>query len=97
MVYNCSHMTHRESITTTEYAFTALFEPAAGGGYIVTFPAIRNLVTQGATLKEARDAAADCLRSYLQGRRKDRLPLPESEPHRIEAIKSLVTVSLQTA
>lgn len=88
-------MTHQESITTTEYAFTAVFEPAGEGGYVVTFPAIHNLATQGETLEEAREMAADCLRCYLEGRLKDHLPLPESEQHRIEAIRSQVKVRLQ--
>jgi predicted RNase H-like HicB family nuclease len=88
-------MIHKESITTTEYAFTAVFEPA-GGGYVVTFPAITNLATHGETLEEARERAAACLRLYLEGRLKDRLPLPASDLHRIEAVRSLVKVTLQT-
>jgi predicted RNase H-like HicB family nuclease len=88
---------HHEAITTTEYAFTALFEPTRDGGYVVTFPLIRNLATQGQSLNEARQKAADCFRSYLQARLQDRLPLPESEPPRQRAISSLVTVSLNAA
>lgn len=89
-------MTHEESIMTTEYAFTAVFEPVEEGGYVVTFPAIPNLATQGETLEEAREMAADCLRCYLEGRLKDRLPLPESEQHRVEAVRSQVKIRLHT-
>jgi antitoxin HicB len=56
--------------------YTAAFEPAEEGGYIVTFPAIPGLATQGKTLVEARAMAADCLRAYLESLRKDGEALP---------------------
>ena len=37
-----------------EFRYTAVFEPAEEGGYIVTFPAIPGLATQGETMDEAR-------------------------------------------
>jgi predicted RNase H-like HicB family nuclease len=43
-----------------EFRYTAVFEPAEEGGYVVTFPAIPGLGTQGETLDEARAMAADC-------------------------------------
>ena len=89
-------MTHQEPITTNEYAYTAVFEPAEEGGYVVTFPAIPNLATQGESLDEAQDMAVDCLRCYLEGRVKDGLPLPEGEHGRADAIRSQIKVSLQT-
>ena len=60
--------------------YTAVFEPAEEGGYIVTFPAIPGLATQGETLDEARGMAADCLRAYLESLRKDGEPLPYEAP-----------------
>ncbi|MFI5020793.1 MAG: type II toxin-antitoxin system HicB family antitoxin [Alphaproteobacteria bacterium] len=51
---------------TREYSYTAVFEPAEEGGYVVYFPAIPNLATEGETLEEARAMAADCLRGYLE-------------------------------
>jgi antitoxin HicB len=56
--------------------YTAVFEPAEEGGYIVTFPAIPALATQGETLGEARTMAADWLRAHLESLRKDGEPLP---------------------
>jgi antitoxin HicB len=53
-----------------ESRYTAVFEPAEEGGYIVTFPAIPGLATQGETMDEARAMAADCLRAYLESLRK---------------------------
>jgi antitoxin HicB len=42
-----------------------VFEPAEEGGYVVTCPALPGLVTEGDTLEEARDMAADAIRGYL--------------------------------
>jgi len=53
-----------------------VFEPAEEGGYIVNFPAVPGLATQGETLGEARAMAGDCLRSYLESLRKDSESLP---------------------
>jgi antitoxin HicB len=60
--------------------YTAVFEPAEEGGYIVTFPAIPDLAIQGETLDEARATAADCLLAYLGSLRKDGEPLPYEAP-----------------
>jgi predicted RNase H-like HicB family nuclease len=40
-------MKKEEIITTKEFTFTVVYEPAAEGGYVVTFPAIPELATQG--------------------------------------------------
>ncbi len=62
-----------------EFRYAAVFEPAGEGGFIVTFPAIPGLATQGETMDEARAMAADCLRAYLSSR-KDGEPLPYEAP-----------------
>ena len=41
-----------------QFRYTAVFEPAEEGGYIVTFPAIPGLATQGETMDEAREFSA---------------------------------------
>lgn len=64
-------MSQHDLIPSREFVYTAVFEPAEEGGYVVTFPAIPDLATQGETLDEARDMAADCLRCYLEGQVKD--------------------------
>ena len=51
--------------------YTVLFEPAEEGGYVVTCPALRGLITEGDTLAEARVMAADAIRTYLDSLRKD--------------------------
>ena len=74
-------MARPETVTTTEYTFTAVFEPAEEGGYVVTFPALPGLVTEGDTLDEARAMAADALQGYLEILQEDDRPLPAEEEH----------------
>ncbi len=91
-------MKRSEPITTTEYTYTAEFEPADEGGYVVRFPSLPDLVTEGDTLEEARAMAADLLQSYLELLRERGRPLPESD--RIaeqEPIREPLTVKLRTA
>ena len=78
-----------------EFRYTAVFEPAEEGGYIVTFPAIPGLATQGETMDEARAMAADCLRAYLESLRKDGKPLPYEAPE--GPITERLTVELASA
>jgi antitoxin HicB len=62
---------------SADLTFTAVIEPdEADGGYVVTFPAIPDLATQGETLAEARLMAEDCLRGYLEALRETGRPLP---------------------
>jgi antitoxin HicB len=59
------------------HIFTAVIEPDEDdGGYVVTFPAIPDLATQGETLEEARRMAEDCLRGYLEVLHETGRPLP---------------------
>ena len=69
LIYNQSRMSERR--------YTALFEPAEEGGYIVTCPALPCLVTEGDTLDEARAMARGAIRGYLESLRTDSLPIPE--------------------
>ena len=78
-----------------EYTYTVLFEPAEEGGYVVTFPAIPNLATQGETLGEAREMAVDCLQGYLESLQELGRPLPESEDQTAEPIRDKVSVQLK--
>jgi antitoxin HicB len=72
-----------------------VYEPAEEGGFVVTFPAIPNLATQGETLEEARAMAADCLQGYLESLRELGRPLPAGEEHTAEVIRDEVRVHLK--
>jgi len=86
-----------QTVTVEEHTYTAVFEPAEEGGYVVSFPAIPGIATQGETLEEARDMAADLLRGYLEILRENGRPLPASGVRGNDALQEPVTVKLQTA
>lgn len=90
-------MAEQNLIPGREYTFTVVLETVDEGGYVATFPAIPDLATQGETEDEVREMAADCLRCYLEGRVKDGLPLPDSEPIGTPSVDGQVKVSLQRA
>ncbi|HUQ32666.1 MAG TPA: type II toxin-antitoxin system HicB family antitoxin [Pyrinomonadaceae bacterium] len=50
--------------------------PDESGGYVVTCPALPGLVTEGDTIKEAREMATDAIRCYLEGLQIDGEPIP---------------------
>lgn len=52
---------HKEAI----YQYEVIFEPN-GEGYTITVPKLPGLVTEGGTLKEAREMAKDAIRCYLE-------------------------------
>ena len=51
--------------TETIYHFEAIFE-SNGMGYTVTVPKLPGLVTEGDSLKEAKEMARDAMRCYLE-------------------------------
>ena len=67
---------------TRHFSYTAVFEPAPEGGFVVIFPAIPGLATHGETLDEAHAMAADCLRAYLESLALDGEPVPYEAPGR---------------
>lgn len=47
------------------YNFTAVFEPAEEGGYVVYAPALPGCATQGETFEEAQYMIRDAIEGYL--------------------------------
>ena len=90
-------MKNRQSVRAREYTYLVNFEPAEEGGDVVTCPALPGLVTEGDSLDEARQRAAEAIVGYLESLEKDGLPIPASEEHEVEPIRGEVTVSLKTA
>jgi predicted RNase H-like HicB family nuclease len=88
--------TREEAITTKEYSYTVVLEPAEEGGYTVTCPALPGLVTEGDTLVEARVMAADAIRCYLESLKKDEMPIPVEEEED-EPLREKITVHLTKA
>lgn len=58
--------------------FTVIMTPDETGGYVVTCPALPGLVTEGDTLEEAREMAAEAILCYLEGLQKAGEPLPDN-------------------
>jgi antitoxin HicB len=58
--------------------YPALFEPAREGGFVITFPDFDWGITQGDTEKEAREMAADAIRTMIQEhiRKGEEIPRP---------------------
>lgn len=62
--------------------YTAFFEPAEEGGYVVTIPALPGCITQGDTFEEAKAMAKDAIEGYIAVLKEDKEPIPvESEEH----------------
>jgi antitoxin HicB len=78
------------------HTFTAVIEPdEEDGGYVVTFPAIPDLATQGETLAQARLMAEDCLRGYLEVLRDTGRPLPAPGAATTSAHATMVELQLR--
>ncbi len=56
--------------------FTVVMTPDETGGYVVTCPTLRGLVTEGDTPEEAREMVADAIKGYLESLKKDGEPIP---------------------
>jgi predicted RNase H-like HicB family nuclease len=80
-----------------EYSYTALFEPAEEGGYVVTCPALPGLVTEGDSLEEAREMARDAIRAYLASLQKDGLSIPPDREISLDPVKEKVKVRFEAA
>jgi antitoxin HicB len=76
-----------------DLSYTAVFEPAEEGGFVVTFPAIPGLATQGETLDEATAMAEDCLRAYLKSLAIDGKPPPYEAPELPPMLRITVAVA----
>jgi len=59
------------------YKYTALFEPAEEGGFVVTIPVLPGCVTEGETFEEAVKMAKEAVKCYLGSLRKHGEPIPE--------------------
>lgn len=60
--------------------YTVIMTPDETGGYVVTCPALPGLVTEGDTLEEAREMAADAIRGYIESLQKDGEAIPTDNP-----------------
>lgn len=90
-------MTREQQAVAEERTFTAVFEPCEEGGFVVSFPAFPDLMTQGETLEEARAMGADLLALHLGMLRERGVALPPSDDDAHRPIREPLTVKLQAA
>ncbi len=75
--------------------YTAIFEPAEEGGYVVSVPALPGCMTQGETLEEAIEMIKDAISGYIASLRKHNEPIPtESGPSLVRVIDIPVPATL---
>ena len=85
-------------MTAHHYRYTVLFEPAEESGYVVTCSSLPGLVTEGNTLEEAREMAADAIRGYLATLSEDGLLIPPEDAHpRASIIAEVLEVVIDEA
>src|ERR1035441_6748060 len=88
--------------------YPAIFEPAEEGGFLVRFPDFDWGVTQGDTLREAQEMAADAVRTMIrelirQGKAVPRPSKPRGRKHRmirlaaLDAAKAEIYVAFQAS
>jgi antitoxin HicB len=57
--------------------YTIVVEPEESGGYFVTVPALPGCFTQGRSLEECRDRAAEAIEAHIAGLEADGETVPE--------------------
>jgi antitoxin HicB len=77
------------------YQFTVLIERQPEGEYLVSVPALPGCYTEGRTLEEAREMAADAIRAYCASLLKHGEPIPVESPE--EQFIGRLSVSLEPA
>lgn len=68
-----------KNLTKKILEYTALFEPAEEGGYVVSVPAIPGCVTQGETFEEATANIKDAMRGCIAVLKKEGEDIPQEK------------------
>jgi antitoxin HicB len=59
--------------------YTAIFEPAEEGGYVVSVPSLPGCITEGDTLGEAIEMVKDAILAYIASLKEHHQPVPEEK------------------
>lgn len=81
-----------KNISQKVLKYTAIFEPAEEGGYVVSVPALPGCMTQGETFEEAHEMIKDAIKGYLAVLKEEGEKIPE-ETEDIVVTKVSVPVS----
>ncbi|MGQ0719622.1 MAG: type II toxin-antitoxin system HicB family antitoxin [Pseudonocardiales bacterium] len=69
--------------------YTIVVEPEETGGFMVSVPALPGCFTQGATIEECRERAAEAIEVHIAGLEADGEPVPEEH-----GMPQLLTVTI---
>ena len=68
-----------KNITQKILEYTAIFEPAEEGGYVVSVPALAGCATQGETFEDAVSNIKDALQGYLEVLKEEGQEIPQEK------------------
>ena len=68
-----------KSLSKKILKYTAIFEPAKEGGYVVSVPALPGCVTQGETFEEAVAMVKDAMGGYLEVLKEEGQEIPQEQ------------------
>ena len=89
-------MNFNAGIIMTRFVYPALLTAdEKDGGFVVTFPDLPEAITQGDSLEQALNEAADCLEESIAVRIDDKLAIPQ--PSILKNEEYLIAVPAQTA
>lgn len=69
----------KHQVTRSVHRYTAVFEPAEEGGFVVTVPKLPGLVTEGDTFEEAVHMVQDAIQGYLTVLNENKEEIPEPD------------------
>ena len=69
--------------------YTAIFEPAKEGGYVVSVPALPGCVSQGETFEEATVMIKDAMKGYLEVLKEEGEEMPQEQSNVVIAQVSI--------
>lgn len=88
-----SYSNGRKVLRSKFLRYTAIFEPAQEGGYIVSVPALPGCITEGDTLEEAMEMVKDAISGYIASLKKHNESIPEeSGPSLVSVIDIPVSI-----
>ena len=68
-----------KSLSKKILKYTAIFEPAEEGGYVVSVPALPGCISQGETFEDATKMIKDAIKGYLQVLKEEKQEIPQEE------------------
>lgn len=69
----------KTNLTQKILEYTAIFEPAAEGGYVVTVPALPGCATQGETFEEAIKNVKEAIKGYIAVLKEEKEEIPQEK------------------